>query len=474
MAPTKLLKLMLLAAPFEAAAALVIGSLGLQPSLLPAMFFLAYLVLQLLLGARYPGQTQAFRVTLPFVLVTLWAVASSYILPRLFEGAVFVWPQKASPPFVLALLEPSPSNINQDFYLMIDCTILVATAIYLTRPQVLLPPFIRIYFISGFVVAFISVWQLGSRLAGIPYPDDLLYSNPGWAILTAQQIGNVPRINGPFSEPSSLAAYMASLVCATGWLQLQGHRDRMARWLFITGLLTMMISTSTTGFAVLAMVGVGVPIYALVSGSASMLARILKIGVPLVLLCVLVSVCASIFVPQFNKNAAEVLDATLNKQGSSSYEDRTGADADSLKAAVDTYGLGTGWGSNRSSSLVPGLLAAIGVPGCIGLVWFGVGLARRVRLARKRHCSRDQLFVIDSCCGALVGTMLTAVISAPTITSTTFFFLLGLLIASVVRAAREAKTSLVHTSGYKSVPRRARVAARSPAAAPVTVPYSRL
>ena len=439
MSPNKLLQIMLVAAPFEAAAALIIGSLGLQPGLLPALTFLAYMGLQLLLGARYPSQPQVMRVVWPFLLVTLWAVVSSYLLPRLFEGVVFVWPQKSTPPFVLTLLEPSSSNTNQDLYLIINCAVLVASAIYLTKPRLTLMPFMRAYFISGFVVAAVAVWQLANRIAGIPYPADFFYSNPGWAILTAQEIGSVPRINGSFSEPSALASYMASIVCATGWLQLKGHRDRMARWLFVVGLLTMMISTSTTGFALLALVGVGVTVYALLSGSTRMMGRILKIAMPLILFVVVASVCASVTVPQFNKNVAEVLDATLNKQQSSSYEDRTGADVDSLKTTLDTYGLGAGWGSNRSSSLLPGLLAGVGVPGFIGLAWFGFGIARRVGKAHRGRCSHDHLLIIDGCCGALVGFILTAVISAPTLSSVSFFFLLGLLIACTVRVENETR-----------------------------------
>lgn len=107
---------------------------------------------------------------------------------------------------------------------------------------------------------------------------------------------------------------------------------------------------------------------------------------------------------------------------------------------VDTYGFGVGWGINRSSSLVSGLLAGIGVPGILGLVWFGAALARQVRKLRLLGCSPDQMLMIDGCCGALVGFLVGAVIPAPTLTSVTFFFLLALLVGCVARAQVEART----------------------------------
>ncbi len=437
--PDKLLRLLLVAAVFEAAAALTIGGLGLQPGLVPAFAFLAFTSLQLLLGARYPGQAQVLRITRPFILVTLWAVASSYIMPRLFEGVVYVWPQKSQPPFVLTPLAPNPSNLNQDVYLVVNCALLVMAAMFLTRSGLSLLPFIRAYFYSGFIAAGVAAWQFANRVAGIPYPEDLFYSNPGWAILTSQQIGSVPRINGSFSEPAALATYMASIVYSTGWLLLKGHRDGMVRWLFIVALGTMMLSTSTTGFATLAIAVVGVSVYALMSGSTRTMGMILKIGMPLALLIAVISAGASMFVPDFNKNVEQVIDATLNKQQSSSYADRTSADADSITAAIDSYGLGAGWGSNRSSSLLPGLLAGLGAPGCIGLVWFGAIVARRVAAARKAGCSRNELLVIDGSCGAVVGFLVTAAISAPTLSSVTFFFLLALLIAGTVRVGINAR-----------------------------------
>ena len=452
MRPERLLKLMIVSQVFEAAAALVIGTLGVQPGLLPAVTFMGFVLLQLLLGARYPGDRQAWRLVRPLVIVAVWALVTSYAMPRLFEGQAYVWPQKEIPPFVIEPLHPTSSNINQDIYLALDCAFVVLGACFFTRSRLPLLSFLRVYLASGLLVAAIAVWQFASKVAGVPYPSVLFYSNPGWAILTTQSFGSVPRINATFSEPAALAGYMASIVCASGWLMLQGHRDGLIRLAFLAGLGTIALSTSTTGFATLAIVAIGIPVYALLSGSARMVAMVLKIGIPVMVLLGLAFFAGDTLVPRFDSSIAQVVNASLDKQHSTSYNDRTDTDVDSLTAAIQTYGLGTGWGSNRSSSLIPGILANIGIPGLLGLLWFGAGVTRAVRRARRSSTSSEQMMVIDGCCGGLFAFILTALISGPTINSVTFYFLLSLLIGCAVRAQLDAGSLVPDAARRVAVP----------------------
>ena len=67
----------------------------------------------------------------------------------------------------------------------------------------------------------------------------------------------------------------------------------------------------------------------------------------------------SALLPRMVRGVQEVLASTMNKQESSSYQDRTSTDVDSLAIVLPTYEFGVGWGSNRSSSLVPGILATL-------------------------------------------------------------------------------------------------------------------
>ena len=432
--PMRLLQLLFIVAIFEAAAAVTVGGLGVQPGLVPAIAFVLYVMLQMILGASYPGQQAAWRMVSPLVLVGTWALASSFLMPRLFEGEVYVWPQKSLPPFVLTLLEPTSSNLNQDFYLLLNLVVLVVAALFLTKSDIRLKPLLDAYLISIGVAAFVAVWQFASKMAHVPYPDALFYSNPGWAILTEQTMGAIPRINGSFAEPSSLGSYMAAAACCTGWLTIQGHRDRILRVIFVVSVCGVLLSTSTTGIVSLAMAGALVIGMAVGGGSTRMVGAILKYGIPLVVLIAFLGFLATVLAPSILDSLGDIFDATANKGSSSSFNDRTSTDIDSINAALGTYGLGVGWGSDRSSSLIPGLLAGVGFPGLAGILWFAVALARRVRAARRSTCDADTLTVIDGCCGALVGYLLAAVLSAPTLSAVGFFVLLAMLIAAVARA----------------------------------------
>jgi hypothetical protein len=55
------------------------------------------------------------------------------------------------------------------------------------------------------------------------------------------------------------------------------------------------------------------------------------------------------------------------------------------------------------------------------------------------RCTSEQMLVIDGCCGAIVGFLIGAGLAGPTINSITFFFLVALLVACVVRVRRDAR-----------------------------------
>ena len=430
--PVRLLQLLLLASTFEAAAILVLGGFGLQPNLLPAVLFIAFVLLQLLLGVRYSGEREAWRAVLPFLLVTLWALLGAAALPQLFAGEVLVWPQKPEPPFIAVPLAPSAANVTQSLYMAVNCVLLITSALFLSQARMNPERVLNAYLASGYLAVGISAWQLASKLAGVPFPEAFFYSNPGWAILSDQGFGNVPRITGPFSEPAALASYLAGIVCCTGWMMLHGHAGRNVRVLLALGLGTMLLSTSTTGFGVLAMLAVGLPAYAMLRGSSRLLGRLSAVGFALAAAVGFGALVVSALLPGVASGVEEVLSATLSKQDSSSYQERTSTDTDSLAVVLPTYGLGVGWGSNRSSSLLPGLLANLGIYGTLGVVWFVFGVARLARRARRLARGAD-LRAIDGATGAVAGVVAAALLSSPSITSATFYLLLGLLIGTSAR-----------------------------------------
>jgi hypothetical protein len=200
-----------------------------------------------------------------------------------------------------------------------------------------------------------------------------------------------------------------------------------------------LLCTSTTGYAALLLMMAGLALYTLVVGNATLKKRVL-IGLTATSVVVAIIMAAvPAIAPGVAHQAMNIVTATATKQQSSSYMDRTSTDLDSLKAAAASYGLGVGWGSNRSSSLLPGLAASVGVWGIAGLLWFVARILFHVRIAQSRASSSPELkMVIHGCTGGLIGTLVAASISAPGLTSPDFYLLLGLLIAAAGRLRWEA------------------------------------
>lgn len=133
-----------------------------------------------------------------------------------------------------------------------------------------------------------------------------------------------------------------------------------------------------------------------------------------------------------------VMHQSLQKAEGESFATRTGLDLDSLGVLFPSYGLGAGWGSVRASSLIPGLLANLGIFGCMLLLWFVVRLVRQVGRARRLASTAGQLMVLDGASAVVIGNLTAAVLSAPSLNAVDFYLMLGLLIACAARVEYEA------------------------------------
>ncbi|MBV1837837.1 O-antigen ligase family protein [Acetobacter estunensis] len=437
--PERLMQLMVITGIFEASAAITIGGFGIAPNTLPALTMVSYIGGQFLLGARYPGRARVWPLAIPLIAVAGWAILTSWLSPRLFEGRAYVWPQKSTPPFVITLLSPSSANLNQNLYLILNITIFVMVALYTTRQGSPGRPFrpiiiLRTYLASVLLAFGFGIWQLANHLAHVPFPSDLLYSNPGWSILTEQTIGSLPRINATFSEPSAFGGYMAAGAFCSGWLILNDFPGIFAKITLGTAIMGVFLSTSATGVVSLGIGALIVVLMGLTIHAKRFLPIIKRRALQFLIVSIILSVLVIVMVPDILNSLGTIIDSVTNKQDSDSYNARSSTDLDSLQAALDTFGFGVGWGNNRSSSLIPGLLAAIGVPGMLGLVWFGWRIMSHVRPLRRMGRKLEDIQVIKGSSAAIMGYLTTACLSAPTITTATFFIFLALIISGIARA----------------------------------------
>ncbi|MBV8455189.1 MAG: hypothetical protein JO122_01065, partial [Acetobacteraceae bacterium] len=170
--PVRLLQLAILGSIFQGAAIAQQGGFAIVPSLLPAVLFLGHGVMRTSADPVTPVQHRMLRLLFPLLLLTVYAVLSSYLLPRLFEGTIRVWPVRphTTADFSLESLAPARGNLTQTFYIIVHVGVTMTAALLLAsslRTQVLL---VRTYIFSGLVVLAICVWELTSHVAGIPYP----------------------------------------------------------------------------------------------------------------------------------------------------------------------------------------------------------------------------------------------------------------------------------------------------------------
>ncbi|MBU6448393.1 MAG: hypothetical protein KGQ26_02090 [Rhodospirillales bacterium] len=435
--PVALLMMVPIYSVFSAAALIIIGGLGITPGLLPSAIFIGVFFLNYLNGIRYPAERSVLLLLLPFILVVCGALGSSIIMPRLFENQVMVWPQKISSFFTPSLLTPSEGNITQDLYLLANALLTITAAFYLTRPGRLLSRLMDCYFWAGILVVVISIWQFMANVLHVYYPTKIFLSNPGWALLSDQSVGWLGRLNGPFSEPAALSSYMCGSISAAGWVIVNGDRRLLPKVTFWGALLVTFLTTASTGYLTLLALA-GLLALRVVSAASWALRRRAAAG----LLLGLVAAAVILFLiytaaPGIFKELGLVLDGTIDKTQSSSYQARSTLDVDSLRELANTYGLGVGWGSNRSSSLLPGLCAAIGLWGVGGLVLFGLLLMRQARRAMNLTVDPELHYVIRGSAAALIANLISNLLSGPTISSPDFYLLLAMLVAATARAQHE-------------------------------------
>jgi hypothetical protein len=431
--PVRLLQSALLLAVFEAAAALVFGGFGLQPTMVPGLMFVVYVAAQYALGMRYAGEAVALATLLPLLALVGYAVLSVYLLPDAFAGRVMVWPQKVDPldPGIVPL-RFTFGNVTQSLYLAINAAFAVSVAIFVTRDAIPYRGLIAAYLLGGYVVVVLVFWQFANRMAGVPYPEDLLHSNPGWAIVD-QMLGSVPRMQGPFSEPAALAAYLSGLCFCCMWLCIRGYQVMRPNLLLALSLVCMLLSTSTTGIVILA---TGLPLVVLVGsagGDPGALGRIGRTMGMLVLGGMLVIGPVLILKPALLEAVNTVVESTMTKGQSASYDERTGMDTAALDTLGATWGLGVGWGSFRSSSLIPGLVANGGAFGVAMVAWLVLRIMRLGRRGRAAAPDHPGQVLVDGFSAALCGQLAAALLSAPMIVSQAFFLQLGCVVGVLAR-----------------------------------------
>ena len=432
LSPELLLCVVIYCGGFEAAASLVVGSFGLQPNIPPALLFMGHLLVLRMMGGRFVANAEVIRAMSPLLIFTACVLVGAFTLPHLFAQDVMIWPQK-SDEHAQVPLSFSMANVTQSAYVILDIAFVYCCATYIGSYPVRARRIVSAYFGCALLCVAIGVWQFASRIAGVPFPDDLFFSNPGWLVYPDQAIGSVPRTNGPFSEPAALAAFLCGTTYASAWLVLHGRGNRLTKWTLAASVFGVVLSTSTTGFVILLAGAAMAALYVLTKAKAAVAQRFARVAVPVVSVGFFVAVASPILFPSIADAIGNVIQQTLSKSDSQSYEERSQADSDSVALVTPTYGLGVGWGSNRSSSLIPGLIGNAGVPGLVLVAWAFASLRREIRIMRSFIHDPDDQWALQGASAGLLGFFLASIVAGPTISSMTFYALLWLTYGVLAR-----------------------------------------
>lgn len=372
--PLYLLPLLVIASVFEAGA-IFNGQLGdfnfgIQPFYLVEIFICLHLAMlsfgrEKLLPSK---QVRVRGIVIALCAFGAWCCFSAFVMPHLFAGMPVLSSRNEVDEFVP--LQLTLSNLAQAGYLTLNVGTVIY-AVHMVRTRVQAEQLMKALYWAVFIVAIFGFAQFLAAQAGWDFPYELVNNNSGYAQGTEQDVGSIRRVNGTFMEPSMAGSYLAAMSCGllAGFLSSRRQIRRLVAFLGV--LSALLLTTSTTGLATLA---AGVCLLLLYfrlfrrhePSKTSVLSWVL------VLLMFAVVGYIVLSSPDF---LDAVMASTVEKGESYSYWSRLAKEMQSLVLFVNTYGLGVGLGSNRSSGLITTMLSSVGLVGTslFALVLYRIG-----------------------------------------------------------------------------------------------------
>ena len=420
--PLRLVQTAVVCSVFSGAAIVKLGGLAVSPYYFTLMLIAARCVILPVTKANMFGRvTVVRRVILCAVVLVAVGLGSALVLPRVFVGMPVLSPRLDAD--YEAPLEFSNSNLGQAVYLMLNVGLLWYAG-QTCRTGEAARGVVRAFYLAGAIVIGVAAYQLLSSFTGLPFPDDLLYSNDSFVMQNGTAILDMPRICATYTEPAGLASFLVPLVLlAAGMAELPtaGWRDVA---LLIAAIAFCILSTSSTAYLGLA----GIAAWAVCR--YVFLPAMRGRGSTKAAVAVLVLIVAAIVTVAVSAQLQEVLRVMVfEKNQTSSYEQRSFADSHSMDLAKKTFGLGVGLGSNRASSFLPSMLSTIGLCGIATLAVLMILLVRRPRGDAAALAWHGPLAV------SLVGAVGVLLVSGPDLSTPTIWVGMAALVA--VMAATE-------------------------------------
>ena len=355
--PQRLLATAVICSVFEGAAVVKGGGFGVAPYYFTLLLIAARCVAIRTDAKHFLGSTPRVRAVMLCTLIfACIAVAGAFILPHVFAGWTVLSTRLDSG--YPAPLQFSASNLGQSIYLLLNTALLW----YVTQQpngEKLAEDAVKAVFIAGGLVIVFGLYQFVAAFTGLPFPDDILYSNDSYLMQYGSNILDMPRICSTYTEPAGMAVFLLGL---TAFLTSEsvGVVKPIWRWLLLIGSVAVLVlCTSSTAYIGLAVIGIW--------RIGTYIVKPIFKGTPnprLIAIVILLLGVVGATIASSDALRSVIQKMVFEKDDSSSYSERSEADSFSSQLAVSTMGLGVGLGSNRASSFFNSLLSTVGVLGC--------------------------------------------------------------------------------------------------------------
>lgn len=384
MPPNFVIQCLLVTGLLGAAAAFKLPALG-GASIQPVHFLLLFVLVSCLLRKQWLNQLIASlyypKPGFWLLLLTIVSILSAYFLPRIFAGALVVFPLSRSDEGIVKLaLFSRSSNLTNSVYFLGSLFIFAALVGYISQKGMSsLAVMILITSVFNLGFAFLDVATYWTHTAWALE----IIRNANYAILNEVAIGGLKRIIGSFPEASvygfvSLGFYIFSLQ-----LCLQGIWPRLTGIIAFMTLVTLLLSTSSGTYVALALVSVLIfcqCAWFVFSGKGHPLHVLYVFGAPVILLCVLLALALA---PSAWDTIVVLVDRmVLGKLETRSGIERTSWNIQAIHNFIDTGGLGAGLGSVRASGFPFVIISNIGFLGLILYSVFFILILRPLKLPR--------------------------------------------------------------------------------------------
>jgi hypothetical protein len=412
------------AALFGSAAALLIGSANIQPAHL-LLGFVAATVLRR--RRETAGAINAVGFMKPgywLMCLVLYGVITAMLVPRLLAGATQIVPLGTSEyanTGTTVPLGPVSSNFTQSVYLVADLICFTMTvAIASTQAGFMTITSALVAYAAANVL--FAVLDAATFFTGTQWLLGFM-RNAQYTLHNEEEISGLKRIVGSFPEASAFARATLGALGFTGTLWLCGRRPALTGALAAASLALVVLSTSSTGLA-------GTPpLLLILYATALMRGGFHPDERPYgsaAVLCAPLLVSGLVLAVLLNDEASQVIGNYLdllifNKAGSDSGIERNSWNTVALQNFFDTFGIGVGLGTARTSSLPLALLSNVGLPGTLFYLLFAATAFLRRRGTSRSFPSDVRLAARNACFGLIMGD----IFAAPNVEQGLLFYVLA-------------------------------------------------